>query len=475
MVMAIIFAVMLLFTGNSCKKYEIFSEDVSGILSCRFQLPDGRVFDCEVDQINKVIANSKDSLLFGTSADVLANITPVFTTTIGAKVYANNTEIKSGESTIDLTKPLKLETKYNNAVRDYDVAALVESKDYSETSGAKVNTDMTLTGLPPFNSYSAAWFNGKLYILGAYYPNATASTGTAYYELYASEDGAKWTKVETNPNVIGGYGAKLIVLGNKMYAAGGARLWGQDVNGTAPEYSLSWKMMSTTNGTDWEDCTPGQVNAPSGRVFPQMTVHDGKIILRRGKMYGFGMWQNINHSDTYQTTDGTNWTRVAASPTTATNRNDDAMFSYNGKLWITGGYVNWMSEGNQREDVWSSSDNGATWVQESSATGTELKRYGHSVVSFGNKLYLIGGERMVGSARNGVNVVMESSDAATWAPLPTPLQLPVAFNTRIYPNVVMGEGNKAWIIGGFTGSAGYYTISGLSMTLRYDVWTKKVK
>lgn len=66
--MAILFATVLLFSGNSCKKNEIFSEDASGILSCRFQLSDGRVFDCVVDQVNQTISNSKDSLLFGTDA-----------------------------------------------------------------------------------------------------------------------------------------------------------------------------------------------------------------------------------------------------------------------------------------------------------------------------------------------------------------------------------------------------------------------
>lgn len=473
--LVILFATMLLFGGNSCTKNEIFSEDASGILSCRFQLPDGRVFDCVVDQVNQTISNSKDSLLFGTGNQTLQKIRPVFTTTIGAKVFVNGVEVKSGQTEVDLTKPLKIETKYNNATRDYDVNVLVEKADHSATSGAKVNTDMTLTGLPAFNSYSAAWFNGQLYILGAYYPNATSASGTAYYELYTSPDGGKWTKVETTPKAVGGFGAELIVLGNKMFAAGGARLWGKDVEGTDPERSISWKMMSTTNGTNWTDCTPGQVNAPSGRAFPQMTVHNGKIVLRRGKMFGFGMWQNQNHSDTYQTVDGTNWTRVSVTPTTGTNRNEDAMFSFNGKLWTAGGLANWVSEGNMREDIWSSQDNGATWMQESSLTGTELKRFGHKVVSYGGKLYMIGGETVVGSARNGVRTVLHSTNGVNWSPLPDQLQLPVAFTTRIYSNVFMGEDNLAWIIGGFEKSMGSYVIGGLGMSVKYDVWTKRIK
>ncbi|OFY29152.1 MAG: hypothetical protein A2X17_02365 [Bacteroidetes bacterium GWF2_41_61] len=466
---------VLIFTGSSCSKNEIFYEDASGILTFRYQIPDGRVFDCVVDQQNLTISNSMDSLLFGTANTVLQKIKPVFTTTIGAKVYVNGQEVKSGETEIDLTKPLKIETKYNSAARDYNVTAFVEKKDHSATSGAKINTDMRLTGLPSFNSYSAAYFKDKLYILGAYYPNGTATTGTAYYELYSSEDGGKWTKVSTNPNVLGGFGAELLVYNDKMYAIGGARLWGNDVNGAIRESSVAWRIMSTTNGTDWTDHTPGQVNAPTGRMFPQVTVHNGKIVLRRGKMFGFGMLQNVNHTDTYQTTDGTNWTRIAAAPITGTSRNEDAMFSFNNKLYVAGGYVNWISEANLRGDIWSSSDNGLTWQQESAASGTDLVRFGHRVVSYGGKLYMIGGEKLVGTARIGLTDVLSSTNGVNWTSLPANLQLPVAFTARIYPNVVMGKDDLIWIIGGFSNSMGNYTINGLGMTARYDVWTKRLK
>ncbi|HBG25279.1 MAG TPA: hypothetical protein DDX10_09575, partial [Rikenellaceae bacterium] len=221
--------------------------------------------------------------------------------------------------------------------------------------------------------------------------------------------------------------------------------------------------------------TPGQVNAPTGRMFPQVTVHNGKIVLRRGKMFGFGMLQNVNHTDTYQTTDGTNWTRIAAAPITGTSRNEDAMFSFNNKLYVAGGYVNWISEANLRGDIWSSSDNGLTWQQESAASGTDLVRFGHRVVSYGGKLYMIGGEKLVGTARIGLTDVLSSTNGVNWTSLPANLQLPVAFTARIYPNVVMGKDDLIWIIGGFSNSMGNYTINGLGMTARYDVWTKRLK
>ena len=465
----------LLFTGSSCSKNEIFYEDASGVLTFRYQIPDGRVFDCVVDQQKLTISNSMDSLLFGTANTVLQKIKPVFTTTIGAKVYVNGQEVKSGDTEVDLTKPLKIETRYNSASRDYNVTVFVEKQDHSSTSGSKINTDMRLTGLPSFNSYSAAYFKDKLYILGSYYPNGTATTGIAYYELYSSDDGGKWTKVTTNPNVIGGFGAELLVYNDKMYAIGGARLWGNDVNGVARETSVSWKIMSTSNGTDWADLTPGQVNAPPGRMFPLLTIHNGKIVLRRGKMFGFGSIQNINHTDTYHTTDGTNWTRVAANPVMGTSRTDDAMFSFNNKLWIVSGYVNFMTEANMRGDIWSSADNGLTWQQETAASGTDLMRYGHRVVSYGGKLYMIGGEKMDGTARIGLTNVLSSVNGINWTSLPLNLQLPVAFTSRIYSNVFMGKDDLIWIIGGFSNSLGSYSVNGLAMTPRYDVWTKRLK
>ncbi len=475
--MGLLFLGLLLFTGNSCSKNEIPYEDAAGILTCRFKLSDGRVFDCSVDQIGLKVANSQDSLLFGTSTTVLSKIKPIFTTTIGAKVYADGKEVKSGETELDLTKVIKLEAVYNGAKRDYSLQAYVERQDHSQTSGSKVNTDMTLTGLPAFNSYSAAYFKSKLYILGAYYPGGTSATATAYYELYTSSDGAQWTKVNTTPNVVGGFGAVLTVLGDKLFAVGGTRTNGTDVNGVvAPDgWSIAWRIMSSTNGTDWTDCTPGQVNAPSGRAFPQVCIHNGKLLLRRGKTLGFGMWQNQQHSDIFQTSDGTTWTKIPSTPTTATNRTEDAMFSFGNKLWIVGGYKSYISASNILDDIWSSADNGLTWQQETGASGVDMKRFGHNVISYNGKLYMIGGEMMVGSTRTGVSGVLSSSDAVHWTKLPDLQQLPVAFSSRIYSNVFMGEGDLIWIIGGFANSSGNYTIGGITMPVKYDAWTKRLK
>jgi len=472
----ILLALVTIIVINSCKKNDIPYEDVSGIITCRLQLPDGRVFDCTIDQAAKTICNDHDSILYGTSTTLMSKIKLLFTTTIGAKVTVNGSEISSGETDVDLSKPITIKTQYNQALREYAMKVFVENTDHSQVSGAKINTDMRITGLPSFNSYSAAYFNNKLYILGAYYPNGTATSGTAYYELYTSTDGCQWSKVATSPNVIGGFGAELAVLNGKMYAIGGCRLFGKDINGTAPDASSSspWRIMSTTNGKDWTDCTAGQAGAPINRAFPQVVVHNGKIIIRRGKMYSYGMWQAFSQINTYLTSDGTNWTSVIGLPPTATNRNEDAMYSFGGKLWLSGGYTGYISELNVKGDILSSSDNGATWITEV-ATGDDLKRFGHKVVTYNGKLYMIGGEKVVGTTRIGIKSVLTSTDGKNWTTLPSGQQLPDAFSSRIYSNVFMGEGDLIWIIGGFAASSGNYSINGINMSVKYDVWTKRLK
>ena len=366
-----------------------------------------------------------------------------------------------------------VEVVYKDATRHYQMKLFVEQADHSETLGAKINTDMRMTGLPSFNWYTSAWFKGQLYILGAHYPGGTLASATAYYELYSSPDGISWTKVDTNPRVIGGFGAKLIVYNDKLYVIGGGRNYGTDIDGNKPETSVTWRIMSSSDGVSWTDCTTGQTNNPSGRAFAQVCVHDGKLLVRRGKMLGFGMWQNIGQSTIYQTTDGITWTVITPTNNYATNRSDDAMFSFDGKLWTMGGYGSFISASQIRPDIHSSVDNGLTWIKETPVSPTPVDFYGHQVVTDGVKLYMFGGERLVDGERVGVQEVYSSDNGFDWYPLE--YQLPPSYKARIYPSVTLSEDGSAWVLGGFTKSAGSYCVSGLTMESHYDVWAKKLK
>jgi hypothetical protein len=70
---------------------------------------------------------------------------------------------------------------------------------------------------------------------------------------------------------------------------------------------------------------------------------------------------------------------------------------------------------------------------------------------------------------------MTSTNAINWTSLPANQQLPSAFTSRVVSNVFMGKDDLIWIIGGFNNSLGNYTINGLTMISKFDVWIKRLK
>jgi len=84
-----------------------------------------------------------------------------------------------------------------------------------------------------------------------------------------------------------------------------------------------------------------------------------------------------------------------------------AVTSFNGKIWVTGGWVSGYSD-----EVWSSVD-GTTWVQESgSGTGNAsfTPRINHTLTIYSNKMYVIGGN----NASTTFDDVWVSEDGITW-------------------------------------------------------------
>lgn len=461
---------------TSCKKNEIPYEDCAGIIACEYHLENGRTFQCIIDQTKNTIENTADSILFSVDNALLSKIKLVFTTTDHAKIHLGDTEIKSGDI-LDLTqiKEFVLTARYNQVTKAYQVKAHIEKKDHSETVGALINPNMRMTGLPDFNYFSSAKFNGMLYILGARYPEGI-STKTAYYELYKSIDGWNWEKVTTTPEVIAGFGTELVVANNTLFAVGGLKLWGKDILGNPAESSPVWRIFSTTDGTNWKDCTQGQVNAPTSRGFAEVTAHNGYLIVRRGFYVGFGSFQGRTESLLYRSTNGTNWEKVTTTQTTAHSRTAGLLFSFNNKLYMGGGYSNWFSTTGGKGDMWESSDNGTTW--EKVADNVELlKRFGGKAITHNGKIYILGGVAYDAAGVNqvAVNTIIESTDGKTWTPLKAEYQLPGGFPQRIYPSVFTDNGAKFWIIGGLNEAKGNYGINSLDAQPRFDAWTKTIK
>lgn len=110
---------------------------------------------------------------------------------------------------------------------------------------------------------------------------------------------------------------------------------------------------------------------------------------------------------------------------------------FNNKVWMIGGSDRENDVGLAKNDIWSSLD-GVTWTKEVEHTPFSA-RYGHRVIVFNNKLWLIGGSDATSgilqddawSSTDGINWVQETDEA----------------NMHSYDEVLVVFNNKVWKIG----------------------------
>ena len=113
--------------------------------------------------------------------------------------------------------------------------------------------------------------------------------------------------------------------------------------------------------------------------------------------------------------------------------------SFKNKLWLIGGadfYEEWQLSGN-RNDVWSSVD-GIGWAQETVAAAFS-PRHNHRVIVFNDKLWLIGGI----SGSQAMGDVWSSGDGVNW----TQVTANAPFGSRSGHQLAV-LGNKLFLIGG---------------------------
>ncbi|MCJ8346094.1 hypothetical protein MJH12_11180, partial [bacterium] len=113
--------------------------------------------------------------------------------------------------------------------------------------------------------------------------------------------------------------------------------------------------------------------------------------------------------------------------------------SFNSKLWIFGGMD---SSGDSLNDMWSSSDDGITWVHEGFAAWDARSQ--HQIIEFGGELWLYGGV--------GFQDIWKSSNGITW----TLVSATSSFGVREYHQVVKhddgtGSGERLYLLGGYSG------------------------
>ena len=94
-------------------------------------------------------------------------------------------------------------------------------------------------------------------------------------------------------------------------------------------------------------------------------------------------------NDVWYSGNGEDWTLVTATAAFAAREGHQA-FSYNGSLWVVGGFLE-STTFNYFNDVWRSAD-GENWTEVTATAGFSGREL-HQVVSYGGSLWMMGGSR----------------------------------------------------------------------------------
>ena len=137
-----------------------------------------------------------------------------------------------------------------------------------------------------------------------------------------------------------------------------------------------------------------------------VALPDGSIVLMGG-------WDNtgLQVNDVWRSTDyGATWEEVATSGSIWTPREDHAAVAMpDGSIVLMGGLG-----GGLKDDVWRSDDGGATWTQQTEHAGWTARAFHTAVTMPDDSIVLMGGHD--GSVKN--DVWRSTDNGTTWEPLP---------------------------------------------------------
>ena len=196
---------------------------------------------------------------------------------------------------------------------------------------------------------------------------------------------------------------------------------------------------STDNGVTW-----ALMNASAGWTVrychTSVVMPDGSIVLMGGQDEDSGSYIYLN--DVWRSTDnGATWTQMTASAGWTPRVCHSSVAMPDGSILLIGG---WGSSGSLN-DVWRSMDNGATWALMNASAGWSVRCGQTSVVMPDGNIILMGG----GDGTHMKNDVWRSMDyGASWAQL-TPN---AGWTEReIHSSVVMPDGS-IMLMGGWDGT-----------------------
>ena len=238
--------------------------------------------------------------------------------------------------------------------------------------------------------------DGTIVAIGGSY-NHTRTDGTSFVDMrqdvYLSKDkGVTWTPVSTT-----GLGYRLKPSG-VLASDGSIVLMGG--------YGSDDVVRSVDNGATWT-----LVNANPGwfgrHDFSSVVLPDGRIVMMGGQNNTDG----INLRDVWSSPDtGSAWTEVNANPAWLPRSMQSGVVTPDGNIVMTGGYNQTEGINNQ---TWLSKDGGATWILMNPSSGWETRRYHTSVAMPDGSIVLMGGSNIQINPPYQ-DVWRSTDDGATW-------------------------------------------------------------
>ncbi len=265
------------------------------------------------------------------------------------------------------------------------------------------------------------------------------NSGTFMDDVWRSTDtGETWTEVTDHAGWPGRAGHSSAALPDGSIVIMGG------TDGSNNYRSDVWR--SADNGLTWTEVTD-HAGWPGRAVHSSVVLPDGSLVVMGGNNGYAGRL-----SDVWRSTDnGATWTQQTGSAEWTGRWSQSSVAMPDGSIILTGGWNN-----NYLGDVWRSADAGRTWTLMNVTPGWTPRGFHGSVAMPDGSLILMGG--IIGEYANSArNDIWRSTDnGATWTQLTTS----AAWVPRYYPNTLVLPDGSIVLIGGMDDSG----------TILSDVW-----
>ena len=460
----LLMALCAVFSFTSCSDDE--NDSGFGITGVTVTTAEGASYNGVIDYSGLTI---QCTVPMTTQASELEACSLNVTATMNTTVTVNGAAVAG--ATFDLNNPIVLTATHEGSSKDYTLTVVISDTEDDLAAGKQISADIRGGGIPGnVYDYSVALFDGKFYAFTSGYD---AADSLGFYKVFTSTNGIRWTEVSTG-DIIGGMGARPIVIDDKLYVIGGIRVLGTDQGGNTPELESngwstsltlkSFRIASTGNGSTWNDeSIEGNSTLTDdmfkmlvgigtfGHVCPTPFVFNDKFYMENGAMFTFGQFQGSN-SQMWVKAD-TTYNMVSGASSLL--RAHCSTFVLNNEIFLLGGSRGFVSASNLQTAVSSSTD-GETFatIADSTAVGPIC---GATVVTnnAGNTAYLFGGLYYdEAGARVMNNTIYKSTDGVNWTAVEG---INEAYTGTFNPCVVVDENDIAWVFGGFNSFSGSYT------------------